>query len=180
MTYAANLNDFTYENSGQRESNPLSTFRVVAQFSTQPCARLRVTREDANQRVCTIRAELRSSTVRNCPKSCSVFLRGLFFARRRRRVYREVFCVLPLLRKSHCHLVGARRGSMVAHHIREAGSAGGAGGISKPPTVGNCHDHSSIAENDDAACSRPGPSETRCIYSPHHSPTAGEHDVFSG
>ena len=97
-----------------------------------------------------------------------------------RRVYREVLCVLPLLPKSHCHLVGAGRGSMVAHHIHEALPAGGAGGISKPVRIGYRRDQSAIAENVDAACNRPGPGETRCIYSPHHFPTGGEHDVFSG
>jgi hypothetical protein len=35
---------------------------------SQICARLRVTAEIANQVVCTNRAELRSSTVRICPK----------------------------------------------------------------------------------------------------------------
>src|SRR6516164_4190592 len=35
---------------------------------TQRCVRLRVRGRDAIQAVCTIRAELRSSSVRNCPK----------------------------------------------------------------------------------------------------------------
>ena len=64
---------------------------------------------------------------------------------------REVFCVLPLLSKSHCHLVGAGRGSMVAHHIREPSSAADARGISITVRVGNCRDHISIAVNIDAA-----------------------------
>ncbi len=48
------------------------------------------------------------------------------------------------------------------------------------PVLGKPSRSECIAENVDAVCSRPGPGETRCIDSPHHFPTAGEHDVFSG
>src|SRR5439155_25836903 len=47
-------------------------------ISAQKCARLRVTRENAHQAVCIIRAELRSSSVRICPKAVGSFCATVF------------------------------------------------------------------------------------------------------
>jgi hypothetical protein len=50
---------------------PIFEISRYCAISPQICARLRVTREDANRPVCANRAELRISTVRICPKTFS-------------------------------------------------------------------------------------------------------------
>jgi hypothetical protein len=46
---------------------PNLNFSRLCAIASQTCARLRVREENANQGICTIRAELRSSSVRLCP-----------------------------------------------------------------------------------------------------------------
>ena len=57
---------------------PTLKFSRLCAIPPQTCARLRVRGENANQPVCTNRAELRSSSVRICPKTIGRFYGACF------------------------------------------------------------------------------------------------------
>ena len=57
---------------------PTLNFSRLCAIPSQTCARLHVRGESANQSICTIRAELRSSSVRNCPKTIGRFYGACF------------------------------------------------------------------------------------------------------
>ena len=79
-------------------------------------------------------------------------------------------------REIDCDLIGTGRRASLAHVIREAGLAGGAGGVVIGTIIRRCRDHNAIAVDVHIGRGHPSPLKTRCIYPPHLFPLASERD----